>query len=442
MKLAFVTPRYGADIVNGPEHACRLLAEHISRRHDVDVITTCARHAVSWRNEYAEGPDRVRGVRIRRFPVSQPAAGDAAQAMAKLTGEPHGRADELDWVKQSGPWSAGLLEHLKQHLHAYDAVVFFSMSAATTVFGLPMVSARSILFPYLQLSPTLRLGLWAEVLASARAIGLVSAAERSLMRDYVRAGVTNEEVVGIGIERSPGHAYPRHQQDPADDQVSDDGPAPDGDGSAESPLEGRGIPFRRRHRLYDSFALYGGRVEADNGCQEMLDYFDTYATAEPDPLSLVLMGVKMMRVGDAPYLRQAGVLPDRDRMVAYEAAEVTLAPATSDLLAEAVLESFAVGTPVLASARNAAAVEHCSKANAGLYYENREEFVECLKRLASDAPLRQKLGNNGRRYIEEHYRWDGVVHAPGEIAWTGTTSNAPSGWCGLSMGSVRPVGGG
>jgi glycosyltransferase involved in cell wall biosynthesis len=54
-------------------------------------------------------------------------------------------------------------------------------------------------------------------------------------------------------------------------------------------------------------------------------------------------------------------------------------------------------------------VEHCSKANAGLYYENRDEFVECLKLLAADPSLRQRLGNNGRRYIEEHYRWDGVV---------------------------------
>jgi len=96
-------------------------------------------------------------------------------------------------------------------------------------------------------------------------------------------------------------------------------------------------------------------------------------------------------------------------MVAYEAADVAIAPASADLLAESVLESFAVGTPVLASARNAAAVEHCSKANAGLYYQNRDEFVECLQLLASDPSLRQKLGNNGRRYIEEHYRWDGVV---------------------------------
>ena len=57
-------------------------------------------------------------------------------------------------------------------------------------------------------------------------------------------------------------------------------------------------------------ALYGGRLEADNGCEEMLDYFDSYAAGDGDT-SLVLMGVKMMRVTDEPYLRQAGVLEQR-----------------------------------------------------------------------------------------------------------------------------------
>ena len=92
--------------------------------------------------------------------------------------------------------------------------------------------------------------------------------------------------------------------------------------------------------------------------------------------ALVLMGVKMMKVPDEPYVRQAGVLPDRERMVAYEAADVTIAPGSDDPLALSVLESFAVGTPVLACARNAAAVEHCRRAGAGLYYATREEFVE------------------------------------------------------------------
>ena len=98
------------------------------------------------------------------------------------------------------------------------------------------------------------------------------------------------------------------------------------------------------------------------------------------------MGVKMMRVPDEPYLRQAGMLPERERMIAFEAADVTIAPARPTCWRRSVLESMAVGTPVLASARNAAAVAHCRRANGGLYYENRDEFVECLRLLAADPP--------------------------------------------------------
>ena len=111
------------------------------------------------------------------------------------------------------------------------------------------------------------------------------------------------------------------------------------------------MPFRRRHRLYDNFALYGGRVEPDNGCEEMLDYFDSFAASRADDMGLVLMGVKMMTVPEAPYLRLAGVLPDRERMTAYEAASVTIAPDADDLLSQSLLESLAVGTPVLANAQ-------------------------------------------------------------------------------------------
>ena len=71
MKLAFVTPRYGAEIQSGVEYACRLLAEQVCERHDVEVLTTCARDPLTWKNEYQEGSDRVRGLLVRRFAVNQ-----------------------------------------------------------------------------------------------------------------------------------------------------------------------------------------------------------------------------------------------------------------------------------------------------------------------------------------------------------------------------------
>jgi glycosyltransferase involved in cell wall biosynthesis len=121
------------------------------------------------------------------------------------------------------------------------------------------------------------------------------------------------------------------------------------------------------------------------------------------------MGLKMMKVPEEPYVRLAGVIPDRERMTAYEAADVTIAPSSDDLLAQPLLESLAVGTPVLASARNAAAVEHCRRAGAGLYYASREEFVGALTMLTKNSSLREKLGANGRAYIRNHHRWDGVL---------------------------------
>jgi glycosyltransferase involved in cell wall biosynthesis len=411
VKLAFVTPRYGADLTTGPEHACRLLAEHIGHRHDIDVLTTCARDSRTWKNEYPEGPDRVRGVRVRRFPVTErepdPSALD--RLATRLLAEPHSRAEELEWVRRKGPWAPGLLDHLKRQHRNYDALVFFGLMTATTVFGLPVAPEHSVLFPHVDLKPTLRLGLWPELLLMPRALGLLSTSERRILHDFVRVHPHHEELVGIGIEPSPQHTYPRHQQDPSDVVVHEEDVPGDGEPAVEEPhFASRGAPFRRRHRLYGPIALYGGRVEPDNGCQEMLEYFDGFASTDGN-MSLVLMGVKMMRVPDEPYLRQAGMLPERERMIAFEAADVTIAPAPDDLLAEPVLESMAVGTPVLASARNASAVAHCRRANAGLFYENREEFVEALRLIAQSPDLRDRLGEAGRRYVDQHYRWDAVV---------------------------------
>jgi glycosyltransferase involved in cell wall biosynthesis len=409
VKFAFVTPRYGADISTGVEHACRLIAEHVCERHDVDVLTTCARDHRTWKNEYSEGSDRVRGVLVRRFGVSQVPDHIGFDTLSqRLQTSPHSRAEELEWVRLHGPWSPGLLEYLKRANRSYDVLVFFGLWHPLTVHGVDTAPERTVLFPYLQLQPALRFGIWPDLARSVRGLGFFSEAERRLLHSYLGVHHPCEEVVGIGVDSPPQQAYPRHQQDP-NDTITDDEDHVDEDES-ETPdyLHGRGIPFKRRHRLYGRFALYGGRVESDNGCEEMLEYFDTFAASDNDA-TLVLMGVKMIKVPEEPYVRLAGVIPDRERMTAYEAADVTIAPAPDDLLAQPLLESLAVGTPVLASARNTAAVEHCRRAGAGLYYGNREEFVGALRLLTSNTQLREKLGGNGRAYIRSHHRWEGVL---------------------------------
>ena len=158
--------------------------------------------------------------------------------------------------------------------------------------------------------------------------------------------------------------------------------------------------FRRRHRLHGPIALYGGRIDPGKGCEELIEYFSSYVKEGGDA-TLALMGVKLMALPEEPFIRFAGLLSDRERLQALEAATVVVCPSPYESLSLLALEALSVGTPILANARSAVLVEHCVRSNGGLYYADRDEFVECLKLLVGDARLRAALGRNGREYVRQ-----------------------------------------
>jgi glycosyltransferase involved in cell wall biosynthesis len=154
--------------------------------------------------------------------------------------------------------------------------------------------------------------------------------------------------------------------------------------------------------------LYGGRIDPGKGCEELLTYFTEYVKDGGDA-TLVLMGSKLMALPEEPYIRFAGRLSDRERLQALEAATVVVCPSPYESLSLLALEALSVGTPILANARSAVLVEHCVRSNGGLYYADRDEFVESLKLLVGDGRLRAALGSNGIDYVRDNYRWDVVL---------------------------------
>src|SRR5260370_918606 len=142
-----------------------------------------------------------------------------------------------------------------------------------------------------------------------------------------------------------------------------------------SHLLARGAVFRRRHRLHGPIALYGGRIDPGKGVEELLHYFSEYVKDGGDA-TLVLMGVKLMSLPEEPYVRFAGMLSDREKLQALEAATVVVCPAPYESLSLLALEALSVGPPFLGNARSAVVVEHCVRSNGGLYYADRGEFVE------------------------------------------------------------------
>jgi glycosyltransferase involved in cell wall biosynthesis len=420
MKIAFIIQRYGSEVLGGSEQLCRLVAERLAATHDVDVLTTCARDYITWKNEYAEGADRVKGVTVRRFASAATRDLESFNRYSDwIFNNPHSRADEMEWLKQQGPWCPALIDYLKKNHHQYDVMVFFTYLYATTVLGVDVNPGRSIVVPTAHDEPAIRLEIFKNVFNNAAALCYLTDAERVFVQQAFPDRPLLEELIGVGVDLAQQQPYPRmpipavdepapavaqDAADAQDDALDDDEPAR----SFPSHLTARGSVFRRRHRIHGAFALYGGRIDPGKGCEELLDYFGSYVKNGGEA-SLALMGAKLMSLPEDPHVRFAGMLSEIERVQALEAATVVVCPSPYESLSLLALEAMAAGTPVLVNGRSAVLVEHCLRSNGGLWYENRDEFVECMNTLVGDARLRGALGRNGRDYVRRNYRWDVVL---------------------------------
>jgi len=411
VKLAFVVQRYGTEILGGSEYHCRLVAERLASKHDVEVLTTCARDYVTWKNEYPEGADRIRGVTVRRFAVSETRDINSFNQYSDwIFNNPHSRDDEMEWLRKQGPWSPALLDYITRHQQAYDALIFFTYLYAPTVLGLQIAPARSILVPTAHDEPAIHLSIYKDVFTLPAAIAYNTEVERRFLATHFSIRAIAEETIGCGVDllhgrhetarEENGEGGPLDELDIADAK-EDDQPLP-------PHISGRGAMFRRRHRLYGSFALYGGRIDPGKGCEELIEYFSSYVH-DGGEASLILMGVKLMRLPEERWIRFAGLLSERERLQALEAATIVVVPSPYESLSLLALEAFAVGTPVLANARSEVLVDHCLRSNAGLFYADRDEFVEGLKLLLADHRLRSAMGRNGKEYVRRNYRWDVIL---------------------------------
>ena len=240
--------------------------------------------------------------------------------------------------------------------------------------------------------PAIHLEIYKELFSLPAGIAYNTEVERRFLTTHFSIRAVEEETVGCGVDLPQAQPYPRDPRTADADAAPDDEPgrrrAADEEASPTLPA----APGAPRQRCSAAaivctarFALYGGRIDPGKGCEELIEYFSTYVQEGGDA-SLVLMGVKLMPLPEEPFIRFAGRLSDQERLQALEAATVVVVPSPYESLSLLALESFAVGTPILANARSEVLVDHCHKSNAGLYYADRDEFVECLRLLVGRRP--------------------------------------------------------
>ncbi len=279
MKIAFIVQRYGTEILGGSEYHCRLIAERLAPKHQVDVLTTCAQDYITWKNEYPEGTDRIRGVTVRRFANAKTRDIEAFNRYSEwIFTSAHTREDEMEWLRQQGPWCPALQDYLERGHHQYDILIFFTYLYAPTVLGARIAPHKTVLVPTAHDEPAIHLGIYKELFSAPAAIAYNTDVERRFLTTHFSIRAVEEETVGCGVDlpysdhkETKDAKETKEPQEPAEDLEPEAIPDEDQPPSYRPHLAGRGVLFRRRHRLHGPIALYGGRIDPGKGCEELIE---------------------------------------------------------------------------------------------------------------------------------------------------------------------------
>lgn len=374
IKIAIVVMRYGEDIVGGAEYHARMIAEHLNQYHNIDVLTTCAKSYHTWTNEYPEKIETLNDIRVFRFKNSKIRDVNKIIAMEeKIFYNHHTKNDELDWINENGPKCPGLIQYIGDHYNDYQIFIFFTFRYYTSYFGIQAAKEKAFLVPEAENDPALKLTTTQEIFQNVKGILYNVPEERKLILNRVQFNENEKkwDIIGCGISSPEKRTYQKVEK-------------------------------------LKPYILYLGRIEGSKGCYQLFDYYQRLLKENSSVPDLVLAGSVSIPIPPHKKIHYIGVVTESEKESLLTNAELLIMPSPYESLSLVTLEAMAGGVPVLVNGDCDVLKGHCLRSNAGLWYQNYEEFKECLSYLLTDMETRKKMSMLGKQYIENYYTWESV----------------------------------
>jgi glycosyltransferase involved in cell wall biosynthesis len=386
VKVAFVLPRYGPEVIGGAETAARLLAEHLVayKGWEVDVLTTCAADFVTWADVYPPGEELIDGVRVTRFASEAGREPSFHPLSASLLADPCrvSLTDAERWVDLQGPVVPELTEAAVAA--SVDALIFYPYLYYPTVRVIDRVATPTILHPAAHDEPALRLPVFPPVFAAAHGLVFQTESERDLVQRVFPVASHRQLLLGLGVD---------------DPDALTDASAPTG--ATDLPV-GTAVPA-------DPYLVCLGRVDRHKGSHLLAALFAGYKERHPGPLRLVFAGP----VVDAPPshadIDVVGPVSDPEKWALLGRAVALVSPSAREAFSLVVAESWSARTPVLVNAACAATSEHCRRSGGGLAFRGFADFEAMVELVHGDGTTRAELGRRGRAYVDRWFRWPRVI---------------------------------
>lgn len=376
-KITFVVQRYGKEIVGGSEAHAREVAERLVPYGDVEVLTSCALDYTTWENFYPEGEEEINGVRVKRFPVEGKRRKDFNQLSEKLFRKKVSLQEEIEWVYAQGPVVPKILEEISNIRNKRDVFIFFTYLYYPTLFGLRLVPDKSIFVPTAHDEPPIYFNIFKPLFHSPRAILYNTEEERAFINKLFGNDYIPSEIAGVGVE-IPGDLNPSR--------------------------------FRAKYGIKGKYLLFMGRIVSSKGCDELIDFFKFYKEKYNENLNLVLLGKSEMEIPQEEGIIYGGFVEEKEKFDAIAGCSAVVVPSRFESLSMIALEGWSMGKPVIVTEFSNVVKSMCERSNGGLYYANKEEFAEVVNLIISNEELSKRLGENGKKFVENYYTWDKVIN--------------------------------
>ena len=208
--MAFVTPRYGPEIMGGAETAVRQLAEHLRALTDweAEVHTTCALDAITWDDVLEPGTTELNGVTVHRHPSAHGRLPDfyGLDGTVRLAPRLATREQGKRWVDYNGPVSPELVDAVCAS--DADVVAFSPYLYHPTVATIGKVRVPAVFHPAAHDEPALYLSVFRGTFGDADAFCFYTASERTLVEKMYQVAERPQIVLGLGVGDAEGAGRP------------------------------------------------------------------------------------------------------------------------------------------------------------------------------------------------------------------------------------------
>jgi len=370
MKIAFVVQRCGVDVFGGAEALTFQVAKNLSKIHDIEILTCRAKDAGTWKDWYPEGIEKIDNLIIRRFSVDNERDPKFVSLANYLESNESDLQKGIEFINTCGPVCSKLIEFIKKKKDDFDLFVFVGYIYWQTFYGLQEVKEKSLLLPTAHDEHWIHFKIYEKVFELPLGYLFLTNAEKNFVIEKFGHKDKPSMVVGHGVE-----------------------------------LPNNIFEYKSKIQLPANFILYVGRISSGKGCDNLIKYFQKYLEIKNIDLKLVMIGnMEQNLQGDNIIFFEN--LSDNDKFFILNKSKIFIMPSQNESLNIACLEAWLLGKPVLVNSKSPVLKDHCIDGQGGLFYENFEEFSECLTLLLSQNDLAASLGDNGVNYVKNNFNWD------------------------------------